>query len=240
MLAIFARVWARSVRMPASAPVSETAFPPSAFTAMAVSAMAASSPVARSASISRSAGCGEVSRASLIRLSVTPAIAEMMATTLQPLCCVSRRRRATLRMRSGVPTEVPPYFWTISRMAKPGRSKSEGSRNGMVFAYVMPLSTLLDRAQDLLLVRRDGIQGRQAIRDHVWIFQAVAGHGANNSARLRNFREWIRGIARWVATFEKAGDGSGARGLGENSFVRGQPGLRIENFAVGDDADGAL
>ena len=127
---------------------------------MAVSAIAANSPVASNASISRSVGCGEVSRASLMRLSVTPAMAEMTPTTLQPLCCVSRRRRATLRMRSGVPTEVPPYFWTISRMARPGRSKSEGSRNGMVFAYVPPLSTLLDGTQDFPLVRRDGVQGR--------------------------------------------------------------------------------
>src|SRR5436190_1045003 len=38
MFAILARVWARSVRMPASAPVREMAFPPRALMAMAVSA----------------------------------------------------------------------------------------------------------------------------------------------------------------------------------------------------------
>jgi hypothetical protein len=27
---------------------------------------------------------------------------------------VAMMRRATLRMRSGVPTEVPPYFWTMT------------------------------------------------------------------------------------------------------------------------------
>src|ERR1700674_914635 len=68
-------------------------------------------------------------------------MAEITATTLQPPCCVSIKRRATFRIRSGVPTEVPPYFWTIRRMARPGQDVREGSRNGMVFAYVPPLST---------------------------------------------------------------------------------------------------
>ena len=66
----------------------------------------------------------------------------------------------------------------------------------------------------------------------------MAGHGANDPARLRNFREWIRRLARWVATFEKAGDGSGAGGLDENSFVRGEPSLGCENLVVSDDVDG--
>src|ERR1700731_2317008 len=47
-------------------------------------------------------------------------------------------------------------------------------------------------------------------------------------------------MARRIATFEKSGDGPGAGGLDENSFVRGQPFLRIENFAVGHDVDSAL
>src|SRR5947209_3127671 len=67
----------------------------------------------------------------------------------------------------------------------------------------------------------------------------MTGHGANNPARLRNFREWIRRLARWVATFEKAGDGSGAGGFDKNSFVGGQPSLGFENLVVGDDVDGA-
>ena len=67
------------------------------------------------------------------------AIAEITPTTLQPSCCVSRSRRATFRIRSGVPTEVPPYFWTIMRMAR--RNVSEGSLNGMVFAYLPSVST---------------------------------------------------------------------------------------------------
>jgi hypothetical protein len=31
-------------------------------------------------------------------------------------------------MRSGEPTEVPPYFWTIRRMARPPRKECEESR----------------------------------------------------------------------------------------------------------------
>ena len=45
--------------MPASAPVSEMALPPSALIAMAVSAIAACSPVASNTSISRSSGRGD-------------------------------------------------------------------------------------------------------------------------------------------------------------------------------------
>src|SRR3954462_12870268 len=37
-----------------------------------------------------------------------------MTTTSCPRFCVAIARAATLRMRSSVPTEVPPYFWTMS------------------------------------------------------------------------------------------------------------------------------
>ncbi len=110
MCEIFAFVCTPSVTIPAAAPLNDTALPPMAFTAIAINALAPCSPVARSASISRSVGCGEISRASLIRLSVTPAIAEMTATTSCPARFVASRRSATRRMRSVLPTEVPPYF----------------------------------------------------------------------------------------------------------------------------------
>src|SRR5205814_108683 len=116
MFAIFALVCTRSVRMPAAAPLTETARPPSALTAIATSALAACSPVASKRSSSRGVGCGETSPASLNKLSVTPAIADMTATTRQPSRCVSKIRRATLQIRVESPTEVPPYFWTIRRI----------------------------------------------------------------------------------------------------------------------------
>ena len=52
--------------------------------AMAVRAMVVCSPVARSTSISGSGGCGEIWRASLMRLSVTPDMAETTTTTWCP------------------------------------------------------------------------------------------------------------------------------------------------------------
>ena len=85
MLWIFAFVWTTSVVMPACAPVSDAALMPRLCNAMAVSAMVCCSPVASSTSISRSLGSGMMSLASLMRLSVTPLIAETTTTTLSPL-----------------------------------------------------------------------------------------------------------------------------------------------------------
>jgi hypothetical protein len=47
---------------------------------------------------------------------VSPAIAEGTTTTLWPAALHFATRRATLRMRSIEPTEVPPNFWTIKAM----------------------------------------------------------------------------------------------------------------------------
>ena len=113
MLEIRALVCAASVVMPAWAPVNEIALPPRALIAIAVSAMLVCSPVDKSTSISRSVGWSESLAASSIRLLVTPDIAETTATTCLPSRCVLRMRAATLPMRSAVPTEVPPYFWTM-------------------------------------------------------------------------------------------------------------------------------
>src|SRR5438045_3824772 len=56
MFAMRARVWLRSVKIPACAPVSEIAVPPSSFTAIAVRAAAACSPVESRMSSSRLIG----------------------------------------------------------------------------------------------------------------------------------------------------------------------------------------
>ena len=96
--------------MPACAPVSDTAGTFSACSAMAVSAMVCCSPVASSTSISRSLGSGMISLASLIKLSVTPLIAETTTTIWSPCARYLATRAATFLMRSVLPTEVPPYF----------------------------------------------------------------------------------------------------------------------------------
>ena len=110
MFWILALVCTPSVTMPAWAPVSETAGMPSECSAMAARAMVVCSPVASSTSISRSLGSGMISLASLIRLSVTPLMAETTTTTWSPLARYLATRAATFLMRSGLPTEVPPYF----------------------------------------------------------------------------------------------------------------------------------
>ena len=104
------RVWDPVVWMPAWRPVIEAASTPASCRAMVSRAIDCCSPVASSTSSSRSAGCPESSCAIRIRPSVTPDIAETTATTWLPSSRVRFMRAATLRMRSRVPTEVPPYF----------------------------------------------------------------------------------------------------------------------------------
>src|ERR1017187_289357 len=103
-----------SVTMPACAPVSDTAGIPRECSAMAVKAMVVCSPVASRTSISRSLGRDMSSLAILIRLSVTPLMAETTTKIWSPLTRYLATRAATFLMRSGLPTEVPPYFWTIN------------------------------------------------------------------------------------------------------------------------------
>ena len=42
-------------------------------------------------------------------------MAETTTTTRSPSRTVSAIRAATFLIRAGVPTEVPPYFWMITR-----------------------------------------------------------------------------------------------------------------------------
>src|SRR4030095_8670223 len=58
----------------------------------------------------------------LISHSATPLIAETTTTTRFPASCVAMTRRATFMIRSGLPTDVPPYFWTIRAIRSGGNS----------------------------------------------------------------------------------------------------------------------
>src|SRR5215212_7141229 len=80
--------------------------------------MVVCSPVASSMSISRSLGSGMISLAIRIKLSVTPLIADTTTTTWSPWEWYLATRAATFLMRSVLPTEVPPYFWTMSAMGE--------------------------------------------------------------------------------------------------------------------------
>ena len=104
------RVWEPVVWIPACRPVMDAASTPISCNAMETSAIDCCSPVASNTSSSRSAGSSEISFAILMSPSVTPDIAETTATTWFPSSRVRFMRAATLRMRSMVPTDVPPYF----------------------------------------------------------------------------------------------------------------------------------
>ena len=105
-----ARAKALSVRMRTWWPSSETAFPPSAWMASATSPTLTCSPVEAMTSSSRSSGISAICLARPSSRLVSPDIAETITTTSCPWRCVARQRRATARIRSMVPTEVPPYF----------------------------------------------------------------------------------------------------------------------------------
>ena len=82
-------------------------------------------------SSSRGSGCGWSSFASAIRRLVSPAIAEGTTTRSWPAAFHFATRRATLRMRSIEPTEVPPNFWMISAMKSRGFYRQSGYDHAM-------------------------------------------------------------------------------------------------------------
>src|SRR6185312_5644188 len=71
------------------------------------------SPVEAITSSSRALASGLISFASARSRFVSPAISEGTTTRRWPSFTKRWTRRATSRMRSGLPMEVPPYFWTI-------------------------------------------------------------------------------------------------------------------------------
>src|SRR5579859_7215453 len=204
MVWIFALVWTSSVRMPACEPVSETAGTSIAFNAIAVSAMVVCSPVVRSMSISRSLGSGMISLASLMRLSVTPLIAETTTTTSSPCARYFATRLATFLMRSGLPTEVPPYFWTINAMLN--QSEADGPRH---------------RVSSGIHDHRLKARGLDRV---VRIFQPVAGHRGGHDA--------AGGNASRPDAFDDARQGGGARRFHKNSVRARDGAIRVQDFII--------
>jgi hypothetical protein len=100
--------------MPLWEPVKETASCPRSFTAMETRAIEIRSPAVKSMSISRGCDFSETLWARSRRSSVVSPIAETTTTRSVPARRVLTMRSATFWMRSGEPTEVPPYFWTRS------------------------------------------------------------------------------------------------------------------------------
>ena len=94
-------------------PSSERAGVPIPSRVIASSAELTCSPVATSASISLGSGRADSSRPRASSRLVSPAIALTTTTTSWPAARALWTRSATARMRSGDPTLVPPYFWTM-------------------------------------------------------------------------------------------------------------------------------
>ena len=101
------------MRIPACGPLSDTAGTPRPARHIATSRAVMVSPLATSMSSSRAGACEVTWCASSIRRSVVWPIAETTATTCSPPRTVSAMRLLTRRMRAALPTDVPPYFWTI-------------------------------------------------------------------------------------------------------------------------------
>ncbi len=108
--------------MPACEPVNDLAVTPRSAMAIASSAIEIRSPAVSSMSSSRGGGSAETCLASSTRSSVLSPIAETTTTTSWPACLVATTRSATRRIRAASPTEVPPYFWTISAIDIPTNS----------------------------------------------------------------------------------------------------------------------
>ena len=207
---------------------------------MAVSAMAACSPVASKVSSSRSVGCGEVSRASLIRLSVTPAIAEITATTRQPLRCVSMSRRATFAnsLRS---SDGSAAVFLDDQAHGQGRARMKAKDHGTGWFSLMfrrcqlakasesARRTKSDCAQHIVFVRRHGCQLRRASSPHRDLSSRVRSP-CKRFGCLPGFPRTNRRLARRIAAFEKPGDRRGTGRLHKNSFVAWQASVALREF----------
>ncbi len=110
---IFASPWLVSVMIPACEPVNEIACRPRSMIAIESRAIEIRSPAVSSMSSSRSCGRSETFAARPSSSSVVLPIAETTTQTSFPPSAVATTRSATCLIRSGVPTDVPPYFWTI-------------------------------------------------------------------------------------------------------------------------------
>jgi hypothetical protein len=108
--------WKRSVMMPDCDPVNDAAFAPRFSSAMASSAIEMRSPPTAACRARGAAGFGMTCAARLEQVVRGLTHALTTATRWCPAWRAARIRSATASMRSGVPTEVPPNFWTRTDM----------------------------------------------------------------------------------------------------------------------------
>ncbi len=107
------------VWMPAWKPKKDLALSPLDLSIMAIKAAVVCSPVASSTSSSLSSGFSDACLARLIRLFVTPAIAESTTTIRSPFSWAFCTRSATVEILSRSATDVPPNFCTRKAIVSP-------------------------------------------------------------------------------------------------------------------------
>src|SRR5690554_43260 len=175
---------ALSVPMRTWGPVKDTAGTSMAFSAMASRPMVTCSPVDRITSSSRGSGSSLISLASAISRLVSPLMAETTITSSCPSALNFLIFSATWVMRSTLPTEVPPNFWTISAICCTNPHAVIGCPICCVRPQGRPLKSLLLRHPVGRAVQRcvqGGNVGATTLR-HVRATAALAADGLGSLA----------------------------------------------------------
>src|SRR5216683_2920752 len=156
------------LRMRAWWPRKLRAFPFSSWMARARSPTETCSPVETTTSCSRWLGRREIWPVSPSSRFVSPAIALTTTTTSFPALRAASARRATLRIRSRSPTEVPPYFWTMSAMSEPARERERAAARKRRGAQPQLGAAIAARARGILRpldeVERDARRDQRSSR----------------------------------------------------------------------------
>src|SRR5882672_3422842 len=183
MLRMRALEKAESVRMRTWWPRKLRALPFSSWMARARSPTETCSPVETTTSCSRWLGRREIWPVSPSSRFVSPAIALTTTTTSFPALRAASARRATLRIRSRSPTEVPPYFWTISAMSEPARERQRAAARKRRGAQPQLGAALAARGRGIPRpldeVQRDAGRDQRSPRD-------VQRGGAGGAERIRH------------------------------------------------------
>src|SRR5216683_2257471 len=100
--------------------------------------------------------------------SPTETCSPVETTTSFPALRAASARRATLRIRSRSPTEVPPYFWTMSAMSEPARERERAAARKRRGAQPQLGAAIAARARGILRpldeVERDARRDQRSSR----------------------------------------------------------------------------
>src|SRR5438876_8890548 len=163
-----------------------------------------------------------------MRLSVTPLIAETTTTTWSPRARYCATRAATFLIRSVLPTEVPPYFWTISAMGQlsvvSGQWPSGGPGAARGGYWQRTLESYHLHHRFLVWFDDDWFEASRLDRV-VRVFQTVPGHGGGDHAALRDHSV--------LRAFDQTGQRRAGRRFRKNSFAAGNQFVGRQDFFIG-------